>query len=342
MTGEQMKKTVFIRERLDDVKNRHYVVTDSTKRDYKKRYQNVEESKQLYSFAVDYYGMTSDCYILYALCHLGVADYKTIHLFLKALASTYKDLRMAVEEEGLIVERLRVLYKMGLVCRFSYDLELTEVKDVSFNKIETVALYVAAPRANDIVRQSLRLVLPENKCVEMKQLTEIVGWACAARVGAEIASGATKFVDYLQRYIRTKQLGTAYFPSEVLTEVEGTRYYTAVLDCYIGMDKEIQTPRMYAEYCGRKIDTIKNYINCRTTKGVASVVVAVRDNADLNELASMIAESGALKGLLGNVYFTGEGPLISGLNIRDCFLQMEETTLNEKGYNIFQSEPAFL
>ncbi len=339
MTNEQLKKTVYVRELLDAANRRHYWVDENARMTYKKKYVDVDSNKQLYSFATDNYGMTSDCYILYALCHLGVADNKTIYKFLCNLADKYKELQISVESEKVVIERMRVLHKMGFVCRFIYDAPKGDAKDVI---PETVALFTASSRANDLVRQALRLVLPENKFVEAKNIAEIAGWACGARVGVEIAGAATKFVDYLQRYLKTKQLGSAFFPCEVLTEVDGIKYYTAILDCYIGMDKGVQTPRMYAEYCGRKIDTIKNYINCRTNKGVASVVVAVRDNSDLNEIASLIAQSGTLSGLLENVYFTGEGPMISGLNIKDCFLQMEETTLSERGYNIFQSEPKFL
>lgn len=340
MTNEQMKKTVLLRELLDGAKNRHYTTDTNVKENYTKRYFQTEESKQLFAFATDHLGMTSDCYILYALCHLGVADNKTIYRFLCALSNKYKELRIAISEEGFVVDRMRVLFKMGLVMRFVYEAPKGENDDVY--KRETVALYTAAPLANDIVRQALRLVMPENKCVEMKPISEIAGWACGARVCTEIANGTVGFVDYLQRYLKTRQLGSVFFPGEVLTEVNGTRYYVAVLDCYLGYDAEIQTPRMYAEYCGRKIDTIKNYINCRTTKGVPIVVCAVRDNADLNEMASKIKQTGALNGIYEHVYFTGEGPLISGLDIKDCFLQMKETTANERGYELFQAEPVFL
>lgn len=340
MTNEQLQKTVLIRELLDGAKNRHYVVDKSVMESYVKRYVNLEESKQLYNFAIDHYGMTSDCYILYALCLLGVADNKTIYRFLCALSSKYKELQISFGEEGFVVERMRILYKNGLICRFIYDAP-KGINDEK-NQKETVALFVAAPKAHDIVRQALRLVLPENKGVEFKHISEIAGWACGARVGVEIAYRSSHFVDYLQRHLKTRQLGSVFFPCEVLTEVNGVKYYISILDCYLGMNGEIQTPRMYAEYCGRKIDTIKNYINCRTTKGVPIVVCAVRDNSDLNEMATKICQTGALNGMYENVYFTGEGPLISGLEAKDCFLQMKENSLSEKGYELFHAEPVFL
>ena len=337
LTKEQLKKTWVLRTHLDDVAGRRFLITDNIRENHRKRYMKTNESEQLYSFATEYYGMTSDCYILYALCVLGVADMDTIRGFLTALAAKYPELRVSCESKAVIMERIRKMYKMGLVCKVMYDIEAEE----GMNS-ECVSLCIAAPYANELVRQALSLVIPVNKGIELKRIDELAGWASGARIGVEIANNCN-FVDYLHRYLRTKQIGTFYFPCELLVNADDVNYYIAVMVSYLRMDKEVQTPRMYAEMCAHRVNMIKNYLNCRTTKGVPIVVVAVRDNEDLNKITTYIHESNSMTGYYGNIYFTGEGIINhEGVDFKNSFLQMVIDSESEAGYEITHAEPIFV
>lgn len=339
MANTLEKETYLVRSALESP-SKHFVYEKSIDENYRKFFKYVTQDQQLLAFAMDNCCMTSDCYILYAIAHLGVADKESISLFLEALATKYPELNVVYKKarDG-IKDRLRALANMGFIFRYQYDVN---VKQGAAMVEDTVGLFTLVDTGYDIVKQRLQKRLVVNSAIQYKPMSELIGWAAAAYVGASIASASTGFVDYLERVLRTKQLGAVYMPAEVKTCVDGVNYYTAVVSSYLYRNEMAQTENDFAEYCAFKINTIKNYICCRTTKGVPVVVVTVADNADLMEITSLIYKTGILNPYLEQVYFTGEGIVKERNNMKHSFLRMVIDTNEEMGYKLIYSAAPFI
>lgn len=338
MTNEQAKNTYLVRRDLD-CENRHFVYTDNVNREHVKVFNYVNSDAKLLEFARDSFGMISDCYIMYAIAHLGVAEKETILLFLQAVHLRNPQLNIVCEEKGVLTERLRVLSNMGYVFKHRYEV----IADHGMGPVkELVTLYSLSEDAYNMVKQKLQKRININAAIQMKPIKELIGWACAGYVGSMIAKSSTGFSGFLERVLRTKQLGSAYMPCELKTQVGEEVYYISVLSSYFGIDPSYQTKRDYDECCAFKVNMIRNYLCCRTTKGLSVVVVAVADNADLNEITYCIHNTGALVEFYGRIYFTGEGVLRFVSDVENAFLQMYCDEESERGYDIRQVKAPFI
>ncbi len=338
MTEELMKKTYLIRKSIDSG-NRHFVYSEEVETGYVKIFNYVNSDMKLLEFARDSYGMISDCFILYAVGHMGVAEVDSILTFLRALAKKNPDLNINCTSKESIKDRLRLLQKKGYLFKHRYEVLANNGDSVGK---DVVAIYSLSEDAYQLVKQRLQKRLSINSAIQMKPMKELIGWACAGLVGSAIANAGSGFDGYLERVLRTKQLGAVYLPCELKVITGGTAYYIAVMSSYLGIEKSYQTESDYAEVCAFKINTIRNYLYCRTTKGVAVVVVAVADNTDLNEIAYRIYNAGNMDDYYGQIYFTGEGAVNSGLGMEHVFLQMKKNEDSERGYDIQYVKPPFM
>ncbi len=339
MANTLEKETYLVRSALESP-SRHFVYEKCIDVGYRKFFKYIPQDQQLLAFAMDNCCMTSDCYILYAIAHLGVADKESISLFLEALSTKYPELNLVYKKarDG-IIDRLRVLANMGYIFRFQYDVK---IKQGNAMVEDTVGLFTLVDNGYDIVKQRLQKRLVVNSAIQYKPMSELIGWAAAAYVGASIASACDGFVDYLERVLRTKQLGAVYMPAEIKTCVKGVNYYISVVSSYLYRNEIAQTEHDFEEYCAFKINTIKNYICCRTTKGIPVVVVTVADNADLMEITSLIYSTGILSPYLEQVYFTGEGILKERSSVKNAFLRMVIDPNEELGYKLVYNAAPFI
>lgn len=337
---EMEKKSYLLRSALESPA-RKFICDSAVLNSVEKRYHYVSEDRRLLAFANDTACMNSDCFILYAVAHMGVADKQSISDFLKALSMKNPALSIVYEKTRDSLEsRLRTLFKLGFLFCYSYKVT-NEVNGKT--EENTISLYTLGESGRDVARQRLQRPIAYNGAIQYKQLSEIVGWASASRVGSSIAANSSWFVDYLDRVLRTKQIGTYYFPMEMKFRKDDVAYYVAVIESYLGFDDKIHTKESYAERCVSKINAIKNYLHCRTTKGVSVVVVAVEDNADLMELSNLIYRSEILNPYLDRVLFTGEMVADSYDNeSKRWFLQMCLDSSEDMGYRFECVEAAFL
>lgn len=338
MSEDYLKRTYLIRKSLDCA-NRHFVYTDEVGSQYVKIFNYMNSDMKLLEFATDKCGMVSDCYILYAVGHLGVAEVDSVLAFLTAIARKYPELIIICSSKEAVKDRMRVLQKKGYLFKHRYEVDV--VTDRGIGK-ERVALYSLSEDAFQLVKQRLQKRLSINSAIQMKPMKELIGWASAALVGSYTAQGCDGFTEFLERVLRTKQLGAVYMPCELKVVNSGMAYYIAVIASYLGIDKTYQTVGDYAELCAFKINTIRNYLCCRTTKGTAIVIVTVQDNADLNEIVACIYKSGGLEEYYKQIYFTGEGAMISGYGVEHAFLQMRRDDEAERGYDIGYVKPPFI
>lgn len=338
MTEELLKKTYVVRKGLDS-ENRHFTYSDGIAASYTKIFNYVSADTKMLDYARDEVGTISDCYILYAIAHLGVAEVDSIMIFLRALSKKYPDLAVVCEDKNEVRDRLRLLHRKGYLFKHRYETSVTYNGE---SIKEMVTFYSLGEDANNMVKQRLQKRVSINSMIQMKPLRELIGWNCAGLVGSAIANGCTGFVNYLERVLRTKQIGAVYFPCELKVVNNSNSYYIAVMPAYMGMDKMYQTELDYAEWCAFKLNMIKNYLYCRTTKGVSYVVVAVEDNADLNDITQKIHNTGYLEEYYDRILFTGEGVVKDYLPIDSAFLRIHRNSSSEKGYELLQCDVPFV
>jgi len=339
MENQKMERnTYFLRKALDSGKRR-FAYEKEMLQDSEKHFIYTSKDQKLLAFAMDNICMVSDSYILYAIAHLGVTNREGISLFLKALATKYPNLHMLYDEDK-IEARIKALYKYGYLFEFKYH------KDVAYpDKVsrDTIAMYTVSESGYYVVKQGLQKRLVINDGFQYKSLQELVGWMGAAYVGASITSRCKNFDDYLERVLRTKQIGVGYLSAEFKTVVGDNIFYIGVVPSYLYHDESMQTQRDYVASCAFKIDMIKNYICCRTPKYIPIVVVVVEGNADLVKLCNLIRDSEVLVPYLSQVYFTGEGIFREGERpLKDCFLQMRMEPSEELGYALEYAEAPFV
>ena len=138
-------------------------------------------------------------------------------------------------------------------------------------------------------------------------------------------------------------MGALFFSCEWKAVVNDVRYYVAFMPSYLEYDKSYMTERDYDSVCANVLNMIRNYLNCRTQKGVPCVVITVRDNNDLNNLAFNIMASGAMDAMLDNIFFTGEGILKApGCDGKRAFLKIVKDSSRSEGYDICAAEVPFL
>lgn len=308
---------------------------------HKKIFKYVRDDERLISFSQDKTAMYSDCYILYAIAFMGVCTKDSISLFLRALAVKYPELAIVYEKSKDSMEgRLHNLTNLGYVFEYRYTIDAAG--DQGDVKSQAVTLYTIVDAGFHIVRQRLQKKLSINTAIQYKPLDELISWASAAYVGANIAQ-SKGFVDYLERVLRTKQLGSVYLPFEVKTVVDNTAYYIAVISSFLQKNVLIQTDSDYMEFCTFKLNVIKNYLATRTQKGIAVVCVAVRDTEDLNEIGKLISKVPSLGQYIGQIFFSGEGPIKehSG-DASKSFLRIVIDSGSEGGYHFEPVKPAFM
>lgn len=317
-------------------------------------FKYFEEDYRLRGLALDEVGTISDCFILYAIAHLGVANLENILLFLRAYKTLQPSLMIAdpYDLEGYR-SRIRRLFRVGYLYktvidedtarlnrsqRADYIME-TDIK-VDMEEIDmenAMTYYSVSTFAYNLMRQRFQKKLPMDTLVAEKPLSECMGWLCAGYVGTKIATNC-HFRGFLDRVLRTKQVGVAYMPCELKCSVGEDKYVVCVTPSYLYYDSRYMTPSDFKDIKAQKLNFIKNYLACRSSKAQAVVVVACQDNKDLEEMAELIYGVEALSPYLEHIYFTGEG-ILRRKEVKDSFLQI---ALTSDGFEIVDSKVEFL
>lgn len=339
MAEDTIKKTYLVRSALDSGSRRFRYDSQYAEGHVKNFVRTTMDSK-IASFAQDTMLMYSDCFIMYAIGVLGVADIPTICLFLKALKAKNTELQIADTDTGTVKERLRVMMSAGITFRYRYSVVVED--SVPGGDKLGISLYSLSEDSYQILNQRLQKRVTVNMAIQTKPMKELIGWAAAAYAGSMIANETYNFDSYQSRVLRTKQLGVFYFPCELKMSGPDCMYYVAVMSSYLGINKAYQTEDDYNDWVAFKLNMVRNYINCRTEKGVAVVVVTVENNADLNSFVRYMVQAGMLGGISERVYFTGEGILnMESLSVEERFLQVVPS-MKEAGYDIVQTNAPFL
>lgn len=320
--------------------NRKYKYEFSCEETYEKKYKYIESSRRKFAYAQDECGGIYDCFILYAIAVMGIADRDSIQLFLKNLKKCSPDLYIAsMDDADGLRARVRALIRYGYI--FATSIAYPYQENGTYSKRNN-EYYTLDKDAIEMMNRTLSKRIPYNKFLENMPACRILGWASVSYAGSYICNHSN-FCAYLDGKFQSKMLGKFYFPSEIKF-FDGVEYhYVGMLDAYLLKDRRTQSEMDFAEWQAFKINAIKNYLAVRTKTDITEFIICVQDVVDLEKIGSLILRTKILEEYLPNIYFTGEGLLKSAEYIEEAFLQMlpaEETQQDKPEFRFIQ--PAFL
>lgn len=337
-----VKEVLTLRQGLG-VGKRRYIYNSDALDSYKKEFTYLNDDIKKLRFALDRVGAISDCYILYAVACLGVADVESVRMFL--LAMHKKNLRLSIpdtNDHAVIRERMKTLTLNGFLFKHIYVSAATDI-DGSIVHINT-SLYTIAEDAQQLANQKLGKDIKVNKWIMAKPLYELQGWASSGYCMTYIAAH-TKFVKFKQGIFNTKVMGTTIIPGILKCETPSYDEYIGFIPAFLHMEDNANTQEDYVDKCCKTVKTIRQYLyNMDLKKKVARAVVVVEDNADLNEIAKYIAGAhGEIEKDYDRIFFVGEGTFRNNSSgqIKNLFLRMIEDTTKD-GYGIIPAEPDFI
>lgn len=337
--NEQLKKSVALRTILNS-NSRHYRFEEGVIDSWGKEYHRLEHDIKLLRFAEDQMGAYSDCFILYAIACLGVADQESIRMFLKALRDNCAGVTiMDVDNPDYVRERLRALVSLGFIFKFHYSLEVLNGDNEAIPN--AVTLFTIDPGGQTFMNKVLEKRTVVHEWLQAKPIFELVGWAACSYVAGRVINEG-KFIEARQGVFATKIVGTVFIPGLFKMIIDGQEAYVGFINAFLHRGKGMETVSEYMKRCEYMVTVINQYFFNRDKKRVvARMVVVVENNPDLVEIADWINKDGSLENDYDRLYFTGEGAMRYVRDIRKSFLQMKKTVTNE-GYSFVTVVPDFL
>lgn len=318
--------------------NRKYRYDTYQIENMQKCYNFVDTGIKLLSFAQDETGSISDTFIMYAIAMLGIADEKSILLFLRNVKKHHPELNIAdMTTIDALKSRLRILQKFG----FLFEVRASFIKNQGEKGIlNQINFYFITREANDLINHKLSRRIPYNQWLMAVPLSQMVEWAACSYVSSMI-SHHTNYVEYLDGHFQSKLLGKYYFPSEIRFNDGSMEHYVAFIGAYFYKDTGRQTDTDFIRLKIEKINAIKNYLAVRAPKAYAEVVVVVDTKDDLNNMADAIERTGTLLEYLPRIYFTGEGILQNTQYFEEAFFIMVHDDENNT-VDFIKTVPIFL
>ncbi len=322
---------------------RRYVCSDKMRDTLEKEFKYLEQDIKLKRFANDEMGMVSDCFLLYAVACLGVADAESIALFDTALHSTEPGLHiMDVNNPDYLRHRLEALLINGLLFKMHYTIDTFD--EEGNPRITSNSFYIIEKDGLSFMNRVLSRRIVGQTWLSAENPYELIG-NCAAGYVAGMLAKAGRFLEFKQGIFSTKAIGTVFIPSVVKMELsDGSPVYVGVIDAYLHRYEITQTTGDYEDRCIFKVNTIKQFLFHRDQRNDnVAVVVAVEDNKDLNEMAYWITRMGNLTDDYGRIFFTGEG-IFRHNNVKKTkklFLGLKELS-GDKGVEFVPVVPDFV
>ncbi len=348
-TKEELQRAVDMRVLLDsDV--RRYKYDSATGGTYKKEFKAVNRDTRLLSFAMDEIGAASDCYIMYAIIVLGVADLEGIRLFLKAMHAKHKDLSISdMSEKSIdaIRSRLHQLAKLGFLFRHCYSVTCRNPKGEMSE--DGVSLFTITNSAQSFVDNKLEKTTAVNEWIQAKPLYVLEGFAACAYISGRIAQNKG-YIEHKQGVFKTAAIGVRSIANVLKmskNDDPSVPVYVGFMYSFRHLNKATQTMDDYHDLCERLGFMMKQFLYCYDSKKrVTRLVIVVEHNADLVEVADIIVKNPNLLEDYDRIFFTGEGLIRNkakdDTDFRDCFLKMVKAPRTKAKYVFVPAEPDFI
>lgn len=341
MATKTDNKAIRLRQQLS-TGTRHFIYSQKARDENEKTLVYMEPDIKYMKFARDIMGAISDCYILYAVTVLGVADITAIRMFLYILKAHNGELYIAdVSAADNVRARLRNLVSLGFLFKITYE---ADTFDSSGEPVcDGVSLYMIENDGQKFMEQKLGKKLANHKWLVAKPMFELIGWAAASYAAMRVAS-AGRLVEFKQGLFQTKISGMTFIPPILKMKMSNGKdiVHVGFFPAYFHHDTSIMTDNDYADFCLKMFNTIKQYLYFNDTKErYVRVVIVVEDNADLVEVAGWLKKINLLDNDLDRIFFTGEGILRLNEEIKDKFIAMKKVDTAD-GFEFYQSSPDFL
>lgn len=333
MTKEELKKTLAVQTSLDS-SSRKFVFSKGSQEGYEKKYIGIPNDVRLVRIAQDSVAMVSDCYIMYAVSMLRIADRYDIQRFLIKYSNANPKLAIPdVSDIDIVLRALKRLIGCGLLFRHNYP-----CWNANGDKFD-VALYSIDSNSQNLMNRVLNLRTTPIPWIQASRLVDLIGYACAAHIAAYLMN-TSAFDEVLSAVLKSKYIGTFNIPVELQFRKNEEVFKVAIMNAYLIHEEQVQTKSAFVDSAIFKVNMIKNYIGIRQGNCLPRVVVAVHDTKDLSTIGALIKDSSILSDeLLPYVYFAGEGSIDTfGQN---GFLVMERDD-SELGYHFLAEMPDFI
>ena len=331
-----------IRKQLNS-DSRHFKWDDDVKNSWEKNYNRLERDVKLLRFAEDTMGAISDCFLLYAVACLGVADTDSVRMFLRAMRDNSAGVTiMDIDNLDYVRERMKALVHLGFLFRFNYTVYAHDTKG-KLNE-NGIKLFTIEPEGQNFMNQKLAKRTVVQDWYQAKPQYEIIGWAASSYVQGRIANSG-RYIEAKQGLFATKAIGQVFIPGILRMGVGKGDDVADIgfLSAFLYKGEGIMTENDYKRRCAYLVNVIKQFFyNRDSKKHIARMVIVVENNADLVEMATWIEKVGNLTEDYDRIYFTGEGAMRYVADIRGAFLQMRKTDTKTKDIPFVPVVPDFL
>ncbi len=299
-----------------------YTYTDEVRASIDHMFNHSQMEYKLRGYTKDLFGMVSDCYLMYPMCHFRFCSIKATINFLKGERDRNPNASILRETSyaGLmdsIKTRLKLLIGTGFVVKTSFA---SKVGDEERHMIfytgakDTNSLVSAKLDRDYIVYHEWEFTIPANR---------VIGHGAAVYIASMVQLSST-FVNYEKGICRFLKTGTVAYPSEHKYLWNDTFYYVCFNYAFFHHNKDIQTEEEYKLGMFRRLEEIYSYLLYRVkdnTKGKESnVIVAVENENDLKTMGVLLLAQGYDNyDFLKRLYFTSA----SCMEQLGAFVQME-------------------
>ena len=162
-------------------------------------------------------------------------------------------------------------------------------------------------------------------------------------VASRCAYENTSFVKFENREHFYPTVKDFTVPIEMFFKKDELSHVVAFFYAYFQRDSRIHTKDTYMDFIVSKINQIIYFLNYRTkrnTRGIASVVLCVKDKEELDFVVNALSNSNDLEVALPNIYITSESILNKKLKLEQSFITLEREADGEIYYS--SRKPLFI
>lgn len=310
----------------------------------------LPQDAKLTEFARGEIAMTSDCFLLYAIAVLGVADLQSIRLFLSALSNKNKDLSiMDMSDSASVRRRLRKLASNGMLFKHAYEVEKKATGEESPDGADSnhVTLYTITNSTQDLMNKRLGRRVVVNDWIQGLPLYEMMGWAACSFVSGMIARNKG-YIEQVQGIYTTKAIGTVIFPNiiKMKSTMEPGLAYVGLMYAFLHLDRTSKTEEWFNEDCHYMVKRMKQFLYSQDAKHrLVRLVVVVEDNEDLVQMATRMVKDGQIEESdFDRIFFTGEGVIRQAktTSFTKCFLRVKSDSSDDNGFVYEPVKPDFI
>lgn len=338
MNIENMEKAVAIRKYMNDHPSKFTYVEGT---EFNKTYRYEEYEAKSRAIINNDICMTSDNFIIYAIAVLRCADFGTILDYLNLTKKRNREFELLPEYTvETLRSRLQALKKHGLLFNITYVDPTSNTDGTQSDSL--VSLYTATRDAINIMNSALRRQIKPDAWLEQKPLDELIGIAATSAVLVKLAERDT-FKASEQTIFKGRFSGVTWLDGELITEISGQLYYNGLFSVYLHRHSELCSEQDYKKLIEKKLNTVRDYLNNRTTKGITTAILVCEDNDDMVRIAKAIMNSGAFEDEhLENIHFTSYGLMNGyGKNPDEWFLNLQRDN-SEKGFTFVLNTTEFV